>query len=147
MREGARQAPGVAGFAHGVGGTLLAQQTADEWRAEAAKRSRHKARENFQAHKPARIGEGRVAGEKFVAAEARERDLQADLARGPGNEVSVEAVHRGLIEGADGIGDAASERCFVIRRIRKREREALDTFLRASCECGDGAGVEAARKK
>src|SRR5258707_2825709 len=135
--------PGVAGFAHGVGGTLLAQQTADEWRADAAKRSRHKARENFKAHKPARIGEGGVAGEKLVAAEAGERDLQADLARGPGNEVSVESVHRGLIEGADGFVEAgehvrallrefgmvfagvfcaaASEACFLIPRVSSTE--------------------------
>src|SRR3984957_14870783 len=49
---------------------------------------------------------GSVAAEKFVAAQAGERHFQSRLARRPGNEISIDSVHAGLIEGGDGFIEA-----------------------------------------
>src|ERR1700690_1908294 len=59
---------------------------------------------------------GRVAAKKLVAPEARKRNLQARLARCPGGEVSVDAVHARLVERANSLVE--SHQHLVARQLQ-----------------------------
>ena len=66
-----------------------------------------------------------IAAEEFVAAQAGERNFQSRLARRPGNEIGVDAVHAGLIEGRNGFVEPREHFVAGKRAIRNARCRAL----------------------
>ena len=112
---------------------------------------------------------GSVAAEKFVAAQAGERHFQSRLACRPGNEISIDSVHAGLIERGDGfiearfhvtareshlamfgpqaLGSLARDFRFAEFGVGEGNSESVNAFLHVAGQRGNGRRVQAATEK
>jgi hypothetical protein len=110
-----------------------------------------------------------IAAEQLVAAEAGKSHFQSRLARRPGHEISVDAIHAGKVKraqgflqalesffareqelamvGAQAVGGRLGNLRFAEIDFRKDYRERLNVAVIAAGERGDGGRVDAAAQE